>query len=129
MSSIAWAATSSLTAASARIGLALIQRLVGQGTLGPGQVGQVVGGNDAAHARQGQGPRGVDAAHTGVRHRAEKQLAEQHALGAEVFGVEGAAGDLGHEIRRRVVRADESFRHGDPSRLRDYVIIGRRFGR
>ena len=39
--------------------------------------------------------------------RAEQQLAEQHAVDAEVFGVLGLAGDLRDEVRRGVVLADE----------------------
>ena len=43
--------------------------------------------------------------------RAQQQLAEQHALGAEVLGVAGAAGDLGDDVGRDVVAADESLCH------------------
>jgi hypothetical protein len=33
-----------------------------------------------------------------VRHGAEQQLAEQHAIGAKVFGILRLAGDLGIEV-------------------------------
>ena len=104
--------------------LALVERFVGQGALGPAQIRQVVGGDETANAGQRQGARGVDAPNPGVRHRADEQLAEQHALGPEVLGIAGAAGDLGHQVRSRVVRTDEAFRHvalrdgaGDVTRL------------
>jgi hypothetical protein len=58
---------------------------------------------DALHARHRQRPAGVDAADAAVRHRAEEQLAEQHAVDAEVLGVFRPARHLGDEIRGRVV--------------------------
>ena len=42
--------------------LALIERLVGERALGAAEIGEIVGGDEAVHARQRQGPRGVDAA-------------------------------------------------------------------
>ena len=44
-----------------------------------------------------------------VRHRAQEELAEQHALGAIVLGVLRPAGDLREEIRRRVIASDKFF--------------------
>ena len=87
--------------------LALIQRLVGQRALGAAQIGQIVGGEDRLDAGHRQRGARVDAPHARVRHRAEQQLGEQHAVGAIVLGVLRAAGDLGDEIGRRVVLADE----------------------
>jgi hypothetical protein len=46
-----------------------------------------------------------------VRQRTEQQLAEQHAVHPEIFGVLGLTGDLRHQIRCRVVLADEFVRH------------------
>ena len=37
----------------------------------------------------------------------KQQLAKQHAVGAKILRVFRAPGDLGHEIGRRVVRADQ----------------------
>ena len=42
-----------------------------------------------------------------VRHRAEQQLAEQHAVGAIVLGVLRLARHLRDQIGRRVVLADQ----------------------
>ena len=51
-------------------------------------------------------------AHARVRPLAQHQLAEQHAVGAEVLRVAGAARDLRDDVWGDVVGADESFRHG-----------------
>jgi hypothetical protein len=48
---------------------------------------QLVGGENAFHARRGERSTRVDAHHAAVRNRTEQQLAEQHAVDAEVFGV------------------------------------------
>ena len=56
----------------------------------------------------------VHARHAAVGHGAQQQLAEEHALGLEVFRVFRAAGDLGDEIGRRVVAADEAGLFGHP---------------
>ena len=74
--------------------------------------GKLVGGEDAFDARHRQRLARVDALHAAVRQRAEQQLAEQHAVDAEVFGVLGLAGDLGDKVRRDVVLADEFVCHG-----------------
>jgi hypothetical protein len=91
----------------------VIERLVGERTLGAGlrRRRQVVGGENRLHSGHGQRGGGVDADHTRMRQRAEQELAEQHPVGAKVFGVPGATGDLGDKIRRRVVGADELLRH------------------
>jgi hypothetical protein len=47
-----------------------------------------------------------------VRNRTEQQLAEQHAVDAEVFGVFGLSGDFGDEIGGHVVLTDQLVRHG-----------------
>ena len=88
--------------------LAGVERLVGQrASRAPFSIRQVVGGEDRLDARHRQRRAGVDAAHARVRHRAEEQLAEQHAVGAEVLGVLRAAGDLGDVVGRHVVGADQ----------------------
>ena len=93
--------------------LALVDGFVGEGalggepTLGRGHGREVIGRQHGLHAGQRQrGPR-VDPAHAAVRHGAQQQLAEEHAVGAEVFRVLGAAGHLGDQVGRRVVAADE----------------------
>ena len=88
--------------------LARVERLVGQRAFGVrAEIRQVVGGEDRLHAGHRERGARVDAAHARVRHRAEEELGEQHAVGAEVFGVARPAGDLRDEVRRRVVLADE----------------------
>ena len=77
----------------------------------PAEIGKIVGGEDRFHARHRQRLAGVDADHARVRHRAEQQLAEEHAVGAEIFGVARLARDLGDEIGRRVVLADQLVCH------------------
>ena len=69
--------------------------------------GQVVGGQDRLDAGHRQRRARVDARHARVRHRAEQQLREQHAVGAVVLGVLRLAGDLRDEVGRRVVLADQ----------------------
>jgi hypothetical protein len=90
--------------------LALVQRLVRQHALAAAPTAhfrQVVGGQNRLHARHRERGARVDAAHARVRHRAQQQLGEEHAVGAVVLGVFRAAGYLRDEIRRRVVLADE----------------------
>ena len=50
---------------------------------------------------------GVDAQDPRVRQGAEEQLAEQHALGAVVFGILRGAGDLRSQVGGRIVLADQ----------------------
>ncbi len=78
----------------------------------------VVGGEDAEHALDLEGGRGVDAADAGVRDRARQRLAERHAVGTEVFRIFGAAGDLGDHIDRSEVLANEIVRHLKPPVMR-----------
>ena len=100
--------------------LALIERLVGQAALGlrarlhafakrraDGGAGQVVGGEDRLHAGHRQRRARVELLDARVRHRAEQQLGEQHAFDAVVLGVLRLARDLGDEVGRRVVLADQ----------------------
>ena len=103
--------------------LALIERLVRQRALGAAQVGKVVGRQDRLDAGQRERSARVDAADARVRHRAEEQLREQHALDAIVLRVLRAAGHLGDEVGRRVVLADELLvRHGILGSAR--IIVG-----
>ncbi len=100
---------------------ALVQRFHGEGffTLLVGldhraQIGHAVGrggkivlredGPDAGH---GQRFAQIKVLHASVGHGTQKQLAEQHAFGAEVFGIFRLAGHFRVEIRRGVVLADE----------------------
>ena len=64
----------------------------------------------------------VDAAHPRVRPLAQHQLAEQHAVGAKVFGITGAARDLRDDVWGDVVAADESFCHLRPPYPRLYGV-------
>lgn len=78
----------------------MIQRLVcecvlrRESALGRGHGGEFVGDEHGLHTSQRQSGARVEAAHAAVRHRAQQQLAEQHAVGAEVFGVLGPARHL-----------------------------------
>ena len=54
----------------------------------------VVGRQDAEHARHLDNPRRVDAADARVRNRARQCLAERHALRTKILGVFGPAGKL-----------------------------------
>jgi hypothetical protein len=47
-----------------------------------------------------------------VRDGTQQQLAEEHAVDAEVFGIFGFSGDLGDEIGGRVVLTDQFVGHG-----------------
>ena len=87
--------------------LALIERLVGQRTLGAAQVGKIVRRENRFDAGHRERRARVDPAHARVRHRAEQQLREEHAVSAIVLGVLRAARDLRHEVERRVVPADQ----------------------
>lgn len=92
--------------------LAGVERLVGQAVLSRApQFRHIVCRDDGANPGQRHGAAGVDAEDAGMRTLAEHQLAEQHAIGAKVLGVAGAAGDLGDDVRRDVVGADEPFCH------------------
>ena len=98
--------------------LALVDRFIRQCRLGWKRCGcfgcgisrrsrQVIGSQDAPHARHRQGVASVDAAHAAVRHRAQDQLAERHAVGPIVFGVLRATRHLGDQIWRRVVVTEQ----------------------
>ena len=100
--------------------LALVQRLVGQAAFGlrrrlhtfterraDGGAGHVLGSQDGLDAGYRHRGRRVDPLDACVRHRAHEQLREQHAFDAVVLGVLGLAGDLGDDVRRRVVLADQ----------------------
>ena len=111
-------------------GLAGVDRLVGQRPLAIGLARMVsprsvtvsagagirLAVRIALHAGHRHRGARVDAPHASMRNRAEQQLREEHAVGAEILGVFRSARDLGHEIRRDVVLTDE-FRivsHGPP---------------
>ncbi len=65
---------------------------------GGGQIVRRENGLDAGH-RQRRAR--IDAADARVRHRAEQQLAEEHAVGAIVLGVLRLAGDLRDQVGGR----------------------------
>ena len=67
---------------------------------------QIVDRQDRLDARHRERRARVDACHSRVRHRAAQQLREQHALGAEVFGVLRLARHLRDEVWGRIVLAD-----------------------
>ena len=54
---------------------------------GVGRRRQLAGAQDRLHAGHRLGGARVDAAHARVRQRAQQQLGEEHAVGAEVLGV------------------------------------------
>ena len=87
--------------------LTLEHRLVRQRRLRARPFGEVVGGENRFDPRHRERRAGIDAPDARVRHRAEEQLAEQHAIGAEVLRVLGSARHFRDQIRRRVVAADE----------------------
>ena len=118
--SIASAAVSSSTAATARIGspwytgslVSAFSPRVGlddRAQIGDavGRRGKIIRGEDGFDAGHGQRFAHIDVLHARVRHRAEQQLAEQHALRAEVLRVLRLAGHLREQIGRRVVLADQ----------------------
>ena len=95
--------------------LTRVERLVGQAVLGGAvQLRHIVGRDDGADTRQRHRASAIDAEHARVRALAEHQLAEEHAVGAKVFGVARAAGDLGDDVRRDVVGAHEPLCHRAP---------------
>ncbi len=101
--------------------LALIDGIVGEAAFAQrvggdplAEVGHGVGGlrhivhrEDGLYARHGERGAHVDAAYVPVRHRAEQQLGEQHAVGAIILGVFRAAGHLRDQIGRGVILADQ----------------------
>ena len=87
---------------------ALVQRLVRQRTFGAAvRRRQIVGGQDCFDAGHGQRGAGVDVAHAGMRHGAEQQLGEQHAVRAIVLRIFRTSRDFGDKIWRRVVLPDQ----------------------
>ncbi len=68
---------------------------------------QIVRGQNRVHTWHRQRATRIDVDDSRVRPRTEHQLGEQHAVGAEVFGVLGLAGDLRDQIGRLVVVTDQ----------------------
>ena len=101
--------------------LALKQRLIGQRLKSPGvgqdhsavivdavgRSGQIVRGENRFDAGHRQRRARVDAADARMRHRAQRQLAEEHAVGAIILGVFRLARHLREEVAGRVVLADQ----------------------
>ena len=107
------------------------QRLVREYRLGRRRRGRhVVGrehGDDAFH-RERFGRVDLDAR---VRHRAREQAAEQHAVGAKVLGVFGAARDFGLQVGRREIVTEKRVGHELSPRcgVRPRTGLPPRFGR
>jgi len=61
-------------------------------------------------------PAVIDVLHARVGYRAREQSAEHHALGPEILGIFGRAGDLGHHVVRDEILADvfEVGHHATP---------------
>ncbi len=70
----------------------------------------------ADHARHLQGLADIDAPDAGMRIGTGQQAREHHAFGAEVLGILGFAGDLGHHVVRQEVLAEQLMRHGGSPR-------------
>ena len=89
--------------------LALVERLVGQGGLVRrlDVVRQLVGRQDAFEAGERLGRAAVDRPHPRMGHRADQQLAEDHAFGTMVLRILGTPGDLRVEIRCLVVLPEQ----------------------
>ena len=70
-------------------------------------------------------PLDIDAAHMAVRHGAEQQLDEQHAVGAVIFRVLRLSHHLGDEIGSLIVLADQLMRSGRAIRdfRHDYALL------
>ena len=110
--SIASCAIVSVSAATARIGLADPHRLVGQDRLGRRRQRRHVGGRqNAEHAGQRERRARVDVAHARMRHRAQQELAEHHAFGAEILRVLGLAGDFAVHVGRHEVLSQQVVSH------------------
>ena len=60
----------------------------------------LVGREDPEHAGHRERFARIDVADAGMRHRAQQQPAERHALGAEIFRVLGLAGDFAVDVGR-----------------------------
>ncbi len=109
--------------------LAGVERFVGQRFLRAAEVRQIVRRQDRLHAGHRERSARVDTANACVRHRADEELAEQHAIRAKVLRVARAARDLRHEIGRRVVVANELvlshhvLRMYSPPRMSDVRIL------
>jgi hypothetical protein len=78
----------------------------------------VVGGENAEHALDLERRRGIDAADPRVRDRARQRLGEHHAVGAEILGIFRAAGDLGRDVARNEILANEVICHLTPPAMR-----------
>ena len=77
----------------------------------------VVGGDDAVHARHRAGRAHVDALDAAMRHGAAEDLSVQHAGQPHVVDVFGAAGDLLARFEPRHRAADLGARHYGVHRL------------
>ena len=91
--------------------LALVQRFVGQRALRAAQIRKIVRCQNRLDARHRERGRSVNLPDPRMRHRTQKDLREQHPFGPVVLRVLRAAGDLGHQVGRRVVHTDEFLVH------------------
>jgi hypothetical protein len=65
---------------------ALIERLAGERAFTAAEVGEIFRRENRLDAWHRESRRRIDVSHARVRHRAQQELAEQHALGAIVLG-------------------------------------------
>ena len=88
---------------------------------------QVVGRQHRLDTGHGERLARLDPPHAAVRHRAQQQLAEQHAVRAEILRVLRPARDFGDQIRRRVVVTEQLVvRHPSLDSTRDRPEPSRR---
>ena len=110
--SIASCAIASVSAATARIGWPIhIGSLVRIGSAGAGSCGTSAAVRMPSTPGQRERRARVDVADARVRHRAQQELAEHHAFGAEVLRVLGLAGHLAVHVGRHEVLSQQVVSH------------------
>ncbi len=82
-------------------GLALVHRLVGEGSFVERAVGRrkIIGGEDGLHAFHRERRAGVEASYPRVGHGTQQELGEEHPLSPEILRVTGFPRHFGDEIR------------------------------
>ena len=87
--------------------LSFVQGLIGEARLARSvDLRDLLRSQDAEDSRHGECLARVDAAHPRVRHRAQQELGEYHALGPKVFRVFRPSGDFRNQIRWGDVLSD-----------------------
>ena len=97
--------------------LSLVERFAREtrlvhGVLGTGHILRRQDRLDPVHRQRCAG---VDVDDSGMRHGAQEELCEEHAVGPKVLGIAGPAGELGLQIGRNVIRTVEFSSHLKPS--------------